>query len=84
MTDTAAARRSREYRSYNFYRNFYEEHKDDDKKTERPRRRATLPWSEQPPVPFTAITGSTVLDAWSGRRIIEWICPDRSDRGYGL
>lgn len=74
--DTAEARRSQSYRSFKFYRNFYEEHKDD--KRSEIKKPATMiktqPLTEQSPVRWPSVNGSTVLDAWSGRRVIDWTC----------
>jgi hypothetical protein len=82
MTDISEARRSRQYLSYKFYRNFYENHKDDKKveKTEKRKKAIAVSAFDDellPPVPFQQYNGSTVLDAWSGRRVIEWLCGSR-------
>jgi len=64
--------RSRDYRSYRFYRNFYEEHKN--KEAERPKRRARLPWGEQIRVPYIDCDSVSVNLFGGERRIIKWIC----------
>lgn len=69
--DIAEARRSSQYRSYRFYRDFYEKHKNDDEKPAR--RRAAPQWGEATPVPYWDCD-AVAENGWGTRRIVNWIC----------
>jgi hypothetical protein len=59
--------RSRDYRSYRFYRDFYERHRG-----EGPARRPQ--WGVQPPLPYWDCDYSAVNLFGGQRRITRWIC----------
>ena len=76
--DTAEARRSRDRHSYRFYKNFYEEHKND-----RPQRRAPVvaSWDNAKPLAYADCEAVIIDNAWTGgRKIIKWLCLNMEEK----
>ena len=69
MTDTAWSR-SREYRSYKFYRDFYEANKDIKQRTQ-PKF-----GSDATPLAYWDCD-YFAQDGWGTRRIVKWVCIGR-------
>ena len=73
-TDIAEARRSRhERKSYRFYRDFYEKHKDEVERPQKRRARLHSFDDDHGPVPYwdCDMVGE---NGWGTRRIVRWVC----------